>query len=55
VASHGSLQSTEETSAAASASGPARPTETSEITSFSMRRPVGGHGAVAAQLLRLVT
>ena len=39
VASHGSLQSSEEVSAVCVASGPSRPAD-NDVTSFSIRRPV---------------
>jgi len=42
VASHGSLQSSEEVSsfAGGGGAGPSRPADNSDITSFSIRRPV---------------
>ena len=41
VASRGSLHSTEEVSAAAGpVSAPSRPTDSNDVTSFSIRRPV---------------
>jgi len=51
VASHGSLQSSEDACGAAGAiSGPSRPADNNDVTSFSIRRPVCHHSCLGVCL-----